>query len=115
MTRHEFLRLTAATALAGNSASAQQRPNPDLGFTDTPMLPGLPWHVHDPARPHPKAVTPAASPGGAPSDAIVLFDGKDLSKWQQRGKGANAGKLIDAQWKVENGYFVCGGGTGDLL
>src|SRR5687768_10519742 len=115
MTRQDFLKLTAATALGGTTLSeAQQRPNPDLGFTDTPMLPGLPWHVHDPNRPHPKVVTPAAMAGGAPSDAVVLFDGKDLSKWQQRGRGPNAGKLIDAQWKVENGYFVCGGGTGDL-
>ena len=32
--------------------SAQNRTNQgsnnDLGFTDTPMLPGLPYHVHDP-------------------------------------------------------------------
>ena len=69
------------------------------------MLPNLPYHVHDPARPHPPVVTPAATAGGAPSDAVVLFDGKDLAKWQQRGKGPNAGKLLDAQWKVEDGYF----------
>ena len=55
--------------------------NSPVGYTDTPMLPGLPYRVHDPARPHPVVVTPAAQPGGAPSDAIVLFDGKDLSKW----------------------------------
>ena len=115
MTRQEFLKVTAAAALAGASTGAAQQANPDLGFTDTPMLPGLPWHVHDPNRPHPKVVTPAANPGGAPSDAIVLFDGKDLSKWVQRGRGPNAGKITDAQWKVENGYFQVGGGTGDLL
>ena len=51
------------------------------GFTDTPILPGLKWHVHDPDRPHPKVVTPGATPYAPPSDAIVLFDGKDLSKW----------------------------------
>jgi hypothetical protein len=37
--------------------SSQQRcgagANTNLGYTDTPMLPGLPYHVHDPARPHP--------------------------------------------------------------
>ncbi len=58
-----------------------QAVNHDLGYTDTPILPGLPWHVHDPARPRPQAVTPSAIPGGAPSDAIVLFDGKDQSQW----------------------------------
>src|SRR5208282_523050 len=63
----------------------------DLGFTDTPMLPGMPWHVHDPARPHPRVVTPGAVPGAPPSDAIVLFDGKDLSKWCQAGKGPDQG------------------------
>ena len=26
--------------------------NHDLGYDDTPMLPGLPFHVHDPLRPH---------------------------------------------------------------
>ena len=59
--------------------------------------------VHDPARPIPPVVTPAAQPGGAPSDAIVLFDGKDLSKWQS------------PAWKVENGYVQVIPGKGDLV
>src|SRR5687767_12077492 len=105
MTRHEFLKLTAASALAGSAVSQAQQANPDLGFTDTPILPGLPYHVHDPKRPHPKVVTPAATPGGPPSDAVVLFDGKDLAKWVQRGRGPNQWRIVDAQWKVENGYF----------
>ena len=78
------------------------------------MLPGQKWHVHDPDRPHPHVVTPGKEPGAAPSDAIVLFDGKDLSKWEQHGRGADSGKLVDAQWKVENGYFEVVPGTGDL-
>jgi len=41
----------------------------------------------------PAIVTPAETPGGPPSDAIVLFDGKDLSKW-----------VGGADWKIENGY-----------
>ena len=35
--------------------------------------------------PEPKVVTPGTA-GGAPSDAIVLFDGKDLSKWKNGDK-----------------------------
>src|SRR5688500_7691723 len=66
----------------------------DDGFTDTPMLPGLPWRVHDPARPHPPVVTPGASPGAPPSDAVVLFDGRDLSSWAHRGTGADSKRLI---------------------
>src|SRR5947209_4247202 len=75
-----------------------QQPNHDLGYTDTPMLPGLPFHVHDPARPRPPMVTPPSQPGGAPSDAIVLFNGSDLSQWVSAKGGP-------APWKVESGYF----------
>ena len=69
------------------------------------MLPGLPFHVHDPLRPHPPVVTPASQSGGAPSDAIVLFDGKDLSEWQSRGRGS---------WKVGDGYLEVVPNAGDL-
>ncbi len=78
-----------------------QEANHDLGYTDTPMLPGLPFHVHDPARPRPPVVTPGTQ-GSAPSDAIVLFDGKDLSHWT-------------GKWKVENGYVEVAPKTGDLI
>ncbi len=37
-------------------------------------------------------------PGGVPADAIVLFDGKDLSRW-------HGVKTNEARWKVENGYM----------
>ncbi|HEY1185018.1 MAG TPA: DUF1080 domain-containing protein, partial [Bryobacteraceae bacterium] len=89
MTRNDFLKLSAAAALSTAATAQNQHPDRDLGFTDTPMLPGMPWHVHDPARPHPKVVVPASVPGGPPSDAIVLFDGTDLSHWAQRGRGAD--------------------------
>jgi Domain of Unknown Function (DUF1080) len=47
----------------------------------------------------PKIVTPGATSIDPPSDAIVLFDGKDLSKWK------NAEK-----WKLEDGILICGKG-----
>ena len=110
MTREEFLKLSALAAVSGRAlAQGQaQHPNTDLGFTDTPMLPNLPYHVHDPDRPHPPVVRPAAAPGGAPSDAIVLFDGKDLSKWEQQGRDT-------PQWKMGDGYFEVAARTGNLL
>jgi Domain of Unknown Function (DUF1080) len=85
-----------------------------IGYSDTPMLPGQKWRVHDIARPHPRMVTPASQPGGPPSDAIVLFDGKDLSQWMSSGRGADRGKEMPATWNVENGYFEVALGGGDL-
>jgi hypothetical protein len=88
-----------------------------LGYTDTPMLPGLPFRVHDPSRPHPRVVNTPPTPGGPPSDAIVLFDGKDLSHWTAARRGpTNAVAAIAeaAPWKVENGYFEAPPGKGDI-
>jgi hypothetical protein len=99
-------------------ASAQSpapQANHDLGFTDTPMLPGLPYHVHDPGRPHPPHVTPASVPGGPPSDAIVLFDGHDLSAWTGHHSSiTKAGGAGAAEWKVEDGYAEVVPNTGDI-
>jgi hypothetical protein len=68
----------------------------NVGYDDTPQLPDQEWLVHDGSRAQPRVVTPGAD-GAAPSDAVVLFDGTDLSKWKGR-DGA-------AAWKVENGYM----------
>ena len=64
------------------------------------------WTIHDLNRPAPRVVDPGG-PGKAPSDAVVLFDGKDLSKWKSAKSGA-------APWKVENGYFEVVKGTGGI-
>jgi len=74
-----------------------------LGYDDTPVLPNSKWRVHDRTRPQPRVVTPGScstqdKPGKPPSDAIVLFDGKDTSKWIGRDGGP-------VQWKVENGIM----------
>lgn len=71
-----------------------------VGYTSTPLIPGTKWHVHDGDRPAPRVVTPAATfshLAPPPSDATVLFDGKDLSKW--------AGPKGEAAWKLEGGYM----------
>src|SRR5438477_12423126 len=73
-------------ALAADTKKKSEAHPPSVGYTDTPMLPGGKWHVHDPNRPQPTVVAPGTfstptTPGKAPSDAIVLFYGKDLSKW----------------------------------
>lgn len=55
------------------------------GYNDTPVLPWCGFRVHDADRPAPKRIDPGpapAQPAPVPSDARVLFDGKDLSQWQ---------------------------------
>ena len=80
----------------------------ELGYSDTPIIPGTPWHVHDGKRPQPRVVTPGStSSPSAPSDATVLFDGKDLSKWESSRGG-------EPKWKVENGYMEAVKGTGAI-
>lgn len=54
-------------------------------------LSGMEWQ-------EPPVVTPGDK-GGPPSDAVVLFDGKDLSAW-------NGAK----NWKIVDGAMVCGKG-----
>ncbi|HYO82247.1 MAG TPA: DUF1080 domain-containing protein [Bryobacteraceae bacterium] len=77
------------------------------GYDDTPVIPGQQWKVHDKHRPRPAVVTPGAGPGQAPSDAIVLFDGSDLSRWEPQG---------DTQtWTVKDGYVECVPHKGDLI
>jgi hypothetical protein len=90
--------------------------NPDAGFRDTPLLPGLPYHVHDALRPHPKVVRPGALPGQPPSDAIILFDGTGLSKWTAARLGTAAYTLSadPAPWKAAHGYFEVVPGSGDI-
>jgi len=107
-----MVRICVAAAICFAAALvAQQQQNHDLGFKDTPILPNQPWHVHDSDRPHPPVVTPATTPGAPPSDAVILFDGKDLSKWAQSAKG----KIVEPKWRVEGDRFVAAPGSGDLF
>ena len=88
------------------------------GYDDTPFLPGQKWRVHDISRPRPSLVTPSdiALPVPPPSDAIVLFDGGDLSEWLQTGKrGQERGKTMEPRWKVANGYMEVASGTGSIF
>ena len=99
-----------AVAAVTQTVDKKNRTSP-VGYEDTPRLPGQPWRVHDIKRPHPPEVTPGAHPGQPPSDAIVLFDGKDLAKWQN----SSHGKMTAPRWKVADGYMEVVGGTGDLV
>jgi Domain of Unknown Function (DUF1080) len=71
------------------------------GYKDTPRLPWCPWLVHDPDRPAAKRLDPgkAGPPASIPTDAIVLFEGTDVSHWESPG-----------DWKVEEGCLISGNG-----
>ena len=61
--------------------------------------------------PQPEIVTPGTEPSDepvpAPSDAVVLFDGKDLSAWKSSRDG-------EAEWIVSDSVFIVKKGTGDI-
>jgi hypothetical protein len=72
-----------------------------FGYKDTPKLPWCDYVVHDPDRPAPPRVDPGPAPAPAPipADAIVLFDGKDLSQWKT------------TNWTLDNGELVARAGS----
>ncbi len=57
--------------------------------------------------PQPRVVNPGV-PGQAPSDAVVLFDGKDLGHWTTANEGP-------PKCAVQDGALACKTGSGDLF
>jgi len=62
----------------------------------------------DPPKKEPPIITPGAKLGDPPSDAIVLFDGNDLSGWRSVRDGG------EAKWQVKDGYMEVASRTGDI-
>ncbi len=73
---------------------------------------GVMVHETDPTKqPPPKVITPGRcstqdQPGAAPSDAVVLFDGKDLKNWTSTRKGQ------PTKWVVKDGAMMPTKGSG---
>jgi len=100
-TRLSFVPLCSLAAAILICPAASGADAKSLGYSDTPLIPGTKWHVHDGDRPQPRIITPGANftqMAAAPSDAIVLFDGKDLAKWEH-GNGS------EPKWKIQDGYM----------
>lgn len=73
-----------------------------FGYKHTPVLPWCGFHVHDPDRPLPRRVVPGPPVSlPAPSDAVVLFDGKDLSQWDLGGS-----TLVDGTIQAGDGRLA---------
>lgn len=85
----------AAIALSGIAAATQ---------TQQQQLQPFP-----PPKNAPVVVTPGSKPGDPPTDAIVLFDGKNLSGWESgRPDGG------DAKWEIKDGYMQVLPRSGDI-
>jgi hypothetical protein len=70
------------------------------------------WLIHDVNRPAPAVISPGTASteteaGKAPSDAVVLFDGTDVSKWTSGDGGP-------AKWIVRDGYMEAVKGSGPV-
>ena len=76
---------------------------PVILFAQTEMK----WKAHDMNRPKPVIIVPPAAylPVLPPSDAVVLFDGSDLSLWE-------SGDGSATKWICKDGYFECVKGSG---
>lgn len=66
------------------------------------------WKAHDLERPKPRVVDPGDQVGRPPGDAIVLFNGADLSNWA----GPNGST---PKWTVRDGYMETAPGAGAIV
>ena len=108
MTSTTCLAVALASVLTAHAADKNAKPDDNkpspIGYSDTPLIfPGSPWKVHDIDRPRPEPVAPGAKAGDAPADAVILFDGKDVSKFLGK-EGA------ECPWKIDNGELIVQGG-----
>jgi hypothetical protein len=89
--------LVSATALLSSSALCQNPVSTPPKPSDTEV-----W------KPVPAIITPGRTDADAPSDAIVLFDGKNLDAW------VSARDSSPARWTVANGVVTVVKAAGDI-
>jgi hypothetical protein len=86
------------------------------------QVPTITWKIHDRDRPLPTEITPGTAStqdivGTPPSDAVILFNGKDMSGWVHadnspaKWKVVTAGEVIP---KTAGAYFEVVKGTGSI-
>ncbi|HEY4052166.1 MAG TPA: DUF1080 domain-containing protein [Terriglobales bacterium] len=103
----QFLHVTILF-IAGSAICAQQPGIPSAGEQTAP--------AHNPPKPEdtelwqpvPKIVTPGADCKAPPSDAIILFDGKNLDDW------VSAKDKSPAKWIVADGTITVSKAAGDI-
>ncbi|GEO03552.1 endo-1,3-1,4-beta glucanase-related protein [Adhaeribacter aerolatus] len=98
------LKLATAALIAGlfslGQAYAQNQPGA------VPKPPKMVPEMTEFWEPEVKTITPGTGTA-APSDAVILFDGKDLSQWKGKDGGA-------AKWQVKDGAMIVTKGTGAI-
>lgn len=89
------------------ASDLQDKNNPQMK-TEAQKISAI-WKIHDMERPLPPVVDPgpARPPVTPPSDAVVLFNGKDLSGWTDS-------KGQPARWKVLDGFMEVVKKTGSI-
>jgi len=91
-----LIALTFSThAQQPTAPSGQQAPGPEPEDTEV-------W------QPVPKVVTPGATNSAPPSDAIILFDGKNLDEW------VSAQDKSPAKWSVAGGVLTVNKAAGNI-
>lgn len=101
--------LLIGTVLTANAQAPAQTTRPDTpGQTATPRAAkGNPAET-EVWEPIPKVVSSEKTFNDAPSDAIVLFDGKNLDQWVSKRD------MSAAKWIVSDGAFTVSKPTGDI-
>jgi hypothetical protein len=87
--------MLSACAVLAASALAQETPKPKPEDTEV-------W------TPVPAIVTPGATDSAPPSDAVILFDGKNEDEW------VSAQDHTPAKWIVGDGVLLVAKGTGNI-
>ncbi|HME39227.1 MAG TPA: DUF1080 domain-containing protein [Steroidobacteraceae bacterium] len=86
--KYQFLSVCGLAAILGGAAASQNAPaQPKPQDTEQ-------W------QPVPLKVSPGVGEGAPPSDAIILFDGRNLDEWVMTNDRS------PARWRVENGVLV---------
>ncbi|MFO1483334.1 MAG: DUF1080 domain-containing protein [Verrucomicrobiaceae bacterium] len=99
-----------AVTFSANAAEPAKKAEPKK---EKPFTPGGIYRQGDMQRPRPSVITPP-SENTPPSDAIVLFDGKDLSKFIRRPRRDDPDQSDVPNWKIENGYAEIKSKGGDI-
>jgi hypothetical protein len=110
--------LSSCVLLVGHVFAADAKPVAGAEAKPKPLAPGGKYFKGDMKRPRPAVVTPPTESapdkaGRPPGDAVVLFDGTDLSHWERVPGGKDPDKSTEPNWKIEGEFMECipqGGG-----